>query len=757
MERESEDLFQAREQDEPLAARMRPRTLDEFIGQEHIVGPGRLLRRAIQADMLTSVIFSGPPGTGKTTLARIVANTTESQFLSLNAVLSGVKDVREAIESAREHQRLYGRKTILFVDEVHRWNKAQQDALLPWVESGTVILIGATTENPFFEVNSALVSRSRVFQLKALDAEDLRRVGRAALEDKRRGYGNYNVEISDEAFEHLVQVADGDARSLLNALQLAVETTPSTFPPPEGEEITIDVDTAEQSIQRKAILYDKEGDYHFDTISAYIKSLRGSDPDAALYWLARMVKAGEDPHYIFRRMLVLASEDVGMADPNALVVVEAAARAFDRVGMPEGQYHLAQATIYFATAEKSNSALGYYDALAAVEREAAAEVPTHLKDANRDREGFGHGEGYLYPHAYRDHWVAQSYLPASLQERLFYQPTDQGYEARIREDVERRRELQLAAMEPEAPDTEILTFTRTGTAKQKWLQRATELRNRELASLRDALFEALSLRRHEQLLVMGERAELLLWEGVRRAPEGRVCGLVADSAAAERAEYRAAELPELERPAVIRGKIAELNDARSKRSGTASELPDRFDACAGINVLFREPDRAGRLRELADILSAKGRLALAEVLPREGTRLSELLPEGALQPELVDSLQQAEAAVYEAQDDPRFNWSAEELAEAARGAGFRDPVVRCLEQVSTRTLTASEIRRFCGVDSGTTGESEREGSPLAASIRERLDRDAIADLSQGLESALADRELEWRRIYILLTAARRAV
>jgi putative ATPase len=704
--------------------------------------------------MLTSVIFSGPPGTGKTTLARIVANTTQSQFLSLNAVLSGVKDVREAIEAAREHQRLYGRKTILFVDEVHRWNKAQQDALLPWVESGTVILIGATTENPFFEVNSALVSRSRVFQLKALDAEDLRNVGRAALADRDRGYGDLEVDITDEAFEHLVQVADGDARSLLNALQLAVESTPSRFPPDPGERIHIDMDTAEQSIQKKAVLYDKEGDYHFDTISAFIKSLRGSDPDAGLYWLARMVKAGEDPHYIFRRMLVLASEDVGLADPHALSVVEATARAFDRVGMPEGQYHLTQAVLYLATAEKSNSALGYFDALAAVERDTAADVPVHLKDPNRDREGFGHGEGYLYPHAYREHWVAQSYLPGALQERLFYQPSNQGYEARIRALVERRRELQIAAMEPAAADTEVLTYARTDRSREQWLRRALEERNRELATLRDATIGALTLQRHEQVLVLGEQAELLLWEAVRHTPEGRACGLFSEQAAAERAEYRAEELSELERPAIIRGDLSELTAERAKSEGTAGELPARFDGLAGLNVLFRLTEKARRLAALHEYVREGGRIALTEIVPREGSRLSEYVSEGALSPELSRALTEAEDEVYHDAEDPRFAWTPEELGALAEEAGLTGVTVRRIPQQSSRTLTAADIRRFCGHDRGENPGAELH-SPLGRALARRLSAEAIRQLSDELASALAGRELTWRRVYALLTGTAR--
>ncbi len=424
----------------PLAERMRPRTLDEFIGQEHILGPGKLLRRAIEADRLSSLIFYGPPGTGKTTLARIIARTTRAHFTALNAVLAGVKDIREAIEAAQERLRLHQQRTILFIDEVHRFNKAQQDALLPHVENGTVIFIGATTENPYFEVIKPLVSRSRVFELKPLTPTHLRRIAKQALTDPERGYGHRNVVIEPEALDHLVDVSNGDARSLLNALELAVETT---LPDALGR-IHITLQVAEDSIQRRAVLYDKEGDAHFDTISAFIKSLRGSDPDAALYWLARMIYAGEDPRFILRRMLIFAAEDVGLADPRALQVAAAAAQAFDYVGMPEGQFILAECCLYLATAPKSNSTMAYFNALAYVEREQSGAVPTHLKDASRDRQGLGHGQGYKYPHAYREHYVPQQYLPNHMQGTYFYEPSDQGYERTIAERLAAWRQRDLA-------------------------------------------------------------------------------------------------------------------------------------------------------------------------------------------------------------------------------------------------------------------------------------------------------------------------
>jgi len=413
----------------PLADRMRPQTLDDFAGQSHILGKGKLLRRAIEADRVTSIILFGPPGTGKTTLARIIANTTQAQFTTLNAVLAGVKDIRAAIDAAGKNLRHHQRRTILFVDEVHRFNKAQQDALLPHVENGTVIFVGATTENPYFEVIKALVSRSRVFELRSLTEDDLRAIVRLTLKNEARGYGRLDVRIADDALNHLVSTANGDARTLLNALELAVETTE---PDSEGR-IVIDLAVAEDSIQKRAVLYDKEGDAHFDTISAFIKSLRGSDPDAALYWMARMLYAGEDPRFILRRMLIFAGEDIGLADPRALQVATAAAQAFEYVGMPEGRFVLSECCLYLACAPKSNTTYTLFDALRYVEEEQTRDIPNHLKDANRDGKALGHGDGYLYPHAYRNHYVPQQYLPESMQGTYFYQPTDIGYEKIISE------------------------------------------------------------------------------------------------------------------------------------------------------------------------------------------------------------------------------------------------------------------------------------------------------------------------------------
>jgi len=436
-EAEAMDLFtSARKEDiargAPLAARMRPRTLEEFVGQKHILGKGKLLRRAIESDRLfSSLIFWGPPGTGKTTLAMVIAERTEGHFETLSAVLAGVEDLRRIVREAQERRVLQGKRTILLVDEIHRWNKAQQDALLPYVENGTIVLIGVTTENPYFEVISPLLSRARVFQFRPLTEEDILTLLRRALSDPERGYGDRKVEVSEEALRHLARTAEGDARVALNALELAVESTP---PGPDGT-IRIDLDVAQESVQRRAVRYDKAGDEHYDTISAFIKSVRGSDPDAALYWLAKMIKAGEDPRFIMRRLLILASEDVGLADPNAICVVAACARALEWVGLPEAQYHLAQATLYLATAPKSDSVGAYFEVLGEIEKKGAGEVPDHLKDSHRDGRTLGHGRGYKNPHDYPGHWVEQRYLPEGV-EGGWYRPSDQGYEREIRRRLE---------------------------------------------------------------------------------------------------------------------------------------------------------------------------------------------------------------------------------------------------------------------------------------------------------------------------------
>ena len=435
------DLFDASLHDQlrsqaPLAARMRPQTLDDIVGQQHIIGKGTLLRRAIEADRLfSSIILYGPPGTGKTTIARVIANTTKAHFASMSAVLAVVSDLRKVIQEATDRRKYDRVRTILFIDEIHRWNKSQQDALLPHVESGLITLIGATTQNPYFDVIKALVSRSRIFELKPLTQDDILTLLQRALSDEITGFGMRTVKADQDALWHLADISGGDARNALNALELAVETTPA-----EEGVIHITLAVAQESIQRRAVMYDKSDDQHYDTISAFIKSVRGSDPDAALYWMTKMLLAGEDPRFVLRRLIILASEDIGMADPNAMVVVSAAAQNFEYVGMPEGWYPIAHAVIYLATAPKSNSVGAFWDVQEEIKKNGAGSVPTHLMDGSRDAEGFGHGKGYLYPHSFNGHWVRQQYLPDGLEQREFYKPSDQGFETQIAERLKKWRQ-----------------------------------------------------------------------------------------------------------------------------------------------------------------------------------------------------------------------------------------------------------------------------------------------------------------------------
>lgn len=428
------DLFdymreQNKEKESPLASRLRPSTLEEVVGQQHIIGKDKLLYRAIKADKLSSILFYGPPGTGKTTLARVIANTTSSRFKQINATSAGKKDMEEVVQEAKDNQGMYGQKTILFIDEIHRFNKGQQDFLLPYVEDGTVILIGATTENPYFEVNGALLSRSIIFELKPLTKEDIRTLLLRAVNDQEKGMGAYNACIEEDALEFLSDISNGDARAALNAIELGILTTE----PMEDGKIHITLSVAEECIQKRVVKYDKDGDNHYDTISAFIKSMRGSDPDAAVYYLARMLYAGEDIKFIARRVMICAAEDVGNADPQALVVAVAAAQAAERLGLPEARIPLTQAVAYVASAPKSNSAILAIDKATSVVAETkTAPIPVHLQDAHYKSAGkLGHGKGYLYAHDYPGHYVKQQYLPDGLTEEKFYEPTENGYEAKI--------------------------------------------------------------------------------------------------------------------------------------------------------------------------------------------------------------------------------------------------------------------------------------------------------------------------------------
>ncbi|MBI9099571.1 MAG: AAA family ATPase [Spirochaetaceae bacterium] len=724
------DLFesQTKMNREPLASRMRPRTLDEFAGQEHIVGKGRLLRRSIQADQLTSLIFYGPPGTGKTTLARVIAGTTKSNFISLNAVLCGVKDIRAAIDEAKNSFDLYDRKTILFVDEVHRWNKAQQDALLPWVENGTFILIGATTENPYFEVNSALVSRSRIFQLKALDDSALMSIAAHALKNRARGYGKWTITYEDGALEHLVKIASGDARTLLNALQLAVETTADDFPPPEGETIHINMKTAEESIQQKAVLYDKEGDYHFDTISAFIKSIRGSDPDAALYWMAKMIRAGEDPKFIIRRMIISASEDIGLADPNALTVVTSAAAAYDRIGMPEGAFPMTEAALYLATAPKSNSAMAYFDALKSVVSEENHEVPNHLKDPSRDKHSFGHGEDYNYPHAYRDHWIAQAYLPEELKGRFFYKPSASGYEATIQEEVVRRREAQMAVMIENNHD-EVLTYSPGDKARDKWVKRVTSGQGQLLQDIRDRLFNKLQIQRHETVLIGEEKSGLFLWEAFRKAPEGLVCGLIPDAREFALTEHYAQTLPENERPYIYNRDILSFNP--DDYEGSKGIL---FDCLTARDIIRTDRDCNAIFKAMLEKLNNRGRFALAEQNPSCGTKLSSFLEE-EIDASSMEELLKIEEHLYNSSGYSR----KDEIITTMSHLPIINVQIEDIPISDKRTILPEQMERWLNRDS-----EKSYGYAILKELGERK----YTEIKEKLFSTLSGKTVEWEKSYL---------
>jgi putative ATPase len=730
----------------PLADRMRPRVLEDIIGQDHIVGPGRLLRRAIQADRLSSLIFYGPPGTGKTSLARVIANTTRAAFENLNAVLSGVKNIREAIDRADERFRLYQRRTILFVDEVHRWNKAQQDALLPWVENGTVILVGATTENPFFEVNRALVSRSRIFQLKSLDAQGLMKTALNAVTDAERGYGKWKISFEEGALEHLVEVAGGDARSLLNALELAIETSSwgsdSHWPPPPGVEIRISMEAAEESIQRRAVLYDRDGDYHFDTISAFIKSVRGSDPDAALYWLAKMLRAGEDPSFIFRRMIILASEDVGLADPHALGVVISCAEAFDRIGFPEGNFPLAHACLYLATAPKSNTTMSLFDAMKEVDKE-DAEVPNHLRDASRDAESFGHGEGYIYPHAYRDHWAAQQYLPTALRGRTFYIPSAIGYEGKIWDEVLQKRELQAAViLGDQTAEGELLSWSAAAKGREGWFKRMESGRSALLLGDRDAIFNAASPSRQDRILVPLAADGLLLWESLRRCPEGLTAALVATESNREALLRYAAVLDEIEQPEIAVLEAGLLPTPQQAAEWFASDV---FDL-----ILIREPWRRGiqnpetEFTGIAEsskaLLVPEGRIVILCSPPVTGQRISQFIREE--DPSLAERLAKAEDAFFAARKDKisAWNWDASDVSASFESKGFK-VTINVLEQKEERLINSKDIQVWF----------DKANSRWGAFMGKNLDPVDFSRAEEILTQRIQSGPLPWKWKSLLLT------
>ena len=692
----------------PLADRLRPRSLDDFVGQEPILGPGRLLRRAISADRVGNLILHGPPGVGKTTLARIIAGSTRAHFSSLNAVLAGVKDLRAEVEAAQQRLERHGLRTILFIDEVHRFNSAQQDALLPWVENGTLTLIGATTENPTFEVNKALVSRSRLFRLQPLEPPHLNQLLQRALRDPEQGYGERRVELSPEAAAHLVDVAGGDARSLLNALELAVESTAATA---DGV-VRIDLATAEESIQQRAVLYDKQGDAHFDTISAFIKSLRGSDPDAALFWLARMVEAGENPRFIFRRMLIAAGEDIGLADPQAIVVVEACAAAFERVGLPEGFYPLAQAALYLACAEKSNSVLGFFDALKSVRATARQEVPSHLRDANRDSKVFGDGVGYRYPHAYADHWVAQQYLPPSLQGEVFWQPGGLGWEGAQGQRLQQRRAAQLAAAAETGLDGEgWLSSGPEDPQLERWLQRQAGAEGARLDTLRQRFWQDTGWRRHHRVLLL--EAQSLLWalDPLQATPEGGVMITVADRPTRERLEAQLQVLDGLRRPQILEcdpGHPAQLVRACGEQ---------RFEWIAARQP-WREQPPATLARwwvSLAQLLAPDGQCRLLFSAPRLGPAAGLLRYGGALVADpadaaLLQSAAQAEASGLAAPLEQRQRWQ-----QAAQAQGWRFEQDSWTESLSLE-LNGAVLERWLAP--GSAYRAQLRG--FEAAQRERL-------------------------------------
>ena len=654
----------------PLAERLRPKNLSDYVGQKHILAPGRLLRRAIEADQVRSLILYGPPGTGKTTLARVIAEYSNSSFIALNAVLSGVKVIREEVVAAEQRLRRFDQATLLFIDEIHRFNQSQQDALLPWVERGVVTLIGATTENPYFEVNNALNSRSHIFQLKALDQSELREVIERALHHPD-AYAEFNITIKPEALNHWLDVVNGDARSLLNALELAVESSPMI-----NGELTIDLETAEASIQERAVLYDREGDAHFDTMSAYIKSMRGSDPDASLYWLAKMVYAGEPPRNIFRRLLIFASEDVGLAWLKGISIVEACAAAFDRVGMPEGRFHLAQATLSMATAPKSNSTMGFFDALASVKSETHDKVPNHLKDAHRDGKEFGHGKDYLYPHAYQNHWVAQDYLPKALKGKIFYQPSQQGDEAQIELRVRALREAQLEGvmsggagdplLNQHSKSIENMAVSPHLNQLEQWVERAMGQVSDELALVRNRVLALAKLKRSDLVLDLNAGAGLLTWPATRYTVEGGVWSYCVHRSEAESMSALAQELPWAHQPQVFYGDFNQAIQKLAKQEGFPGL---KFDQIFARSFLSDREQWAHRINLLSRLIASNHttKITIAEPYLLGAQRLSSLIFKDSQDHTGVTDLHRewrnAESSIYQ---KLKYYWHQDDLLKALK-------------------------------------------------------------------------------------------
>jgi len=709
----------------PLADRLRPRNLDEFVGQGAILAEGRLLRRAIAADRVGNLILHGPPGVGKTTLARIIANHTRAHFSSLNAVLAGVKELRVEVSEAGQRLERHGLRTILFIDEVHRFNSAQQDALLPWVENGTLTLIGATTENPYFEVNKALVSRSRLFRLQALAPEDLIQLLEIALNDPERGYGNREITLEPEAAAHLVDVASGDARSLLNALELAVDSTPAD----DNGMIRIDLGIAEESIQQRAVLYDKQGDAHFDTISAFIKSIRGSDADAALFWLARMIEAGENPRFIFRRMLISAGEDVGLADPQAVVVVEACAAAFERIGLPEGLYPLSQAALYLACTDKSNSTSGFFEALRTVRTAQRQDVPTHLRDANRDGDAFGDGQGYRYPHAFREHWVAQQYLPEALQGEAFWAPSRQGWEGQRRELILERRAAQLAAAaEAEEAHPLLLSSGPDQPNLERWLQRQLAVDGERLQTLRKHLWSDLQWNRTDRVLMLNGRSLLWSLDPLAAASEGGVMVLCASASDQRRLAAQLELLDPLHRPSLLDA----LNDL------DALKEDHKFEVVGGR--LNQNDLQSSTLLDLWPTIAdrtctgARLRLLLSESELGPASALLEH-SQGALPPETAEALQglQQLEAQWLSQRSER-----EALVQQLEASGWAIESTNWQESSSLR-LDQTLMSRWLGSERPYRVAVERQtcSNPTALAILKK-------ELTQRLGQQLPMRLQHWR-------------